>query len=115
MRSYENGDARPTRSLLKVMVTLRLSAAHANAMLEGAGSRESVLFGPDDEREVAFQISELQKIVERRPWPTFATDDGVHVIAPNRAVQALWGFDFAKERRRRTARQMHHARSSPVT
>jgi hypothetical protein len=35
-----------------------------------------------------------------------ATDDTVQVVAANRAVQAVWGFDFAKERRRRTPFQM---------
>jgi transcriptional regulator with XRE-family HTH domain len=109
VRGYENGRRRPTRdNLLRVLAVMRMPAVDANGLLEGAGfAPEASLYGPDERPGFAFRVNELQTVVEKRPWPAMATDDALRVVAANRTVQALWGFDFVKERRRRTAPQMN--------
>ena len=108
VRGYENGRRTPTRdSLLRVLACTHLSAIDANELLERAGfAPEATLFGPDERRGFAFHADELQRVIDKRPWPAMATNDTIEVVAANRAVQAVWGFHFARERRRRAPSEM---------
>ena len=103
VRSYELGRRRPKRDgLLKILALLEFTAADANAVLEQAGfAPEPGLYPPHEFPEYAFRVEELQRFLDKRPWPAIATDDAIRVLAVNRAMQALWRFDFARERRRR--------------
>jgi transcriptional regulator with XRE-family HTH domain len=108
VRGYEDGRRSPTReSLLKVLVVLRLTAADANALLEQAGfAPDPGLYPPHEFPEYAFRVDELQQFLDKRPWPAIATDDAIHIIAANRSIQALWGIDFDREKRRRSVEEM---------
>jgi transcriptional regulator with XRE-family HTH domain len=108
VRGYENGRRSPTRdSLLKLLSALELTAADANALLERAGfAPDAGLYAPDEFPEYAFRVDELQRFIEKRPWPAIATDDAIRVLAVNQTMQALWGFDFAREKRRRSRDEM---------
>ena len=51
-------------------------------------------------------MDELQRVVDEAAMACDGHGRRVQVVAANRAVQAVWGFDFAKESRRRTRREM---------
>jgi transcriptional regulator with XRE-family HTH domain len=108
VRGYENGRRSPTReSLLKVLVELQITAAEANAIVEQAGfAPEPTLYPPDEFPAYYYRVEELQRIVEKRPWPAFATNDAMRVVAANRAVQAVWAINFAREKRRQSSDQL---------
>jgi transcriptional regulator with XRE-family HTH domain len=108
LRGYENGRRNPKRdSLLRVLKVLQLTAADANAALEQAGfAPEASLYPPHESPEYAFRIEELQEFLDKRPWPAFATDDAIRVLAANKTIQAVWGIDFDREKRRRTRDEM---------
>ncbi len=109
IRGYENGRRSPTRdSLLKVLATLRLTAADANAIIERVGfAPEPTLYPAREFPEYYYRVGELQRFVEKRPWPSFATNDAMRVVAANRAVQAVWGFDLAREKRKQSSDQLN--------
>ena len=108
IRGYENGRRTPTReSLLKVLVELGITAADANAIVEQAGfAPERSLYPPHEFPAYYYRVEELQRVVEKRPWPTFVTNDAMRVVSANRAVQALWGINFAREKRRQSSDQL---------
>jgi transcriptional regulator with XRE-family HTH domain len=108
VRGYENGRRSPTReSLLKLLAVLRMTAAAANAVVEGAGfAAEQTLYPPHEFPQYYYHVDELQRVINHRPWPSLATNDAMYVIAANRALQALWGIDYAKEKRRRSGDQL---------
>jgi transcriptional regulator with XRE-family HTH domain len=108
VRGYENGRRSPSReSLLKVLAVLQFTAADANALLEQAGfAPEAGLYSPYEFPEYAFRVDELQRFLDQRPWPAMATDDPMRVLAANRTIQALWGIDLNREKRRRSAEEM---------
>ena len=99
VRAYEIGRRRPKReSMLKILGVLELTAADANALLEQAGfAPEAGLYPPHEFPEYAFRVEELND-PGQRPWPAIATDDAIQVLAVNRAMQALWRFDFKREK-----------------
>lgn len=103
VRSYEIGRRHPKRDgLLKILALLQLTAADANAILEQAGfAPEPGLYPPHEFPQYAFRVEELQRFLDKRPWPAIATDDAIRVLAVNRTMQALWRIDFSRERRRR--------------
>ena len=109
VRSYENGRRRPTRdSLLNVLAMLRVTAADANAIVEQAGfAAEPTLYPAHEFPEYYYRVGELQRVVEKRPWPSFATNDAMRVVAANRAVQAVWGINFAREKRKQSSDQLN--------
>ena len=109
VRAYEIGRRRPKRdSLLKILAVLDLTAADANALLEQAGfAPEAGLYSTHEFPEYEFQVHELQRFVDKRPWPAIATDDAIRVLAANRVMQALWRFDFNREQRRRDPDEMN--------
>ena len=108
VRGYENGRRSPTRdSLLKVLVALKITAAEANAIVEQAGfAPEAALYPAHEFPEYYYRLEELQRIVENRPWPSFATNDAMRVVAANRTVQRLWGINFAREKRKQSSDQL---------
>jgi transcriptional regulator with XRE-family HTH domain len=103
VRAYENGRRSPKRAtLLKVLAALPLTAADANAVLDLVGfATEPALYPPHEFPEHLYRVDELQRVVEARPWPACATNESISVVAANRAIQAVWGMDYAKEKRRR--------------
>lgn len=108
MRSYESGRRSPTRdSLLKVLAVLRITAADANAIVEQVGfAAEPTLYPAHEFPEYYYRVGELQRVVEKRPWPSFATNEAMRVVAANRAVQSLWGINFAREKRKQSSDQL---------
>jgi transcriptional regulator with XRE-family HTH domain len=108
VRGYEGGRRNPSRkSLLKVLATLGLTAADQNALLALAGFASVPALYPSREfPDYFYGVDELQRAVEKRPWPAFATNDAMHVVAANRAAQALWRINYASEKRRRTGDEM---------
>jgi transcriptional regulator with XRE-family HTH domain len=103
VRAYENGRRSPRRaSLLKVLAALPLTAADANAVLDLIGfAPEPTLYPPHEFPEHRYRVEELQRVVDTRPWPAYVTNESISVVAANRAIQAVWGMDYAKEKRRR--------------
>ena len=108
LRAYEHDRRRPTRPhLLAVLTALEMPAAQANDILERAGfAPEPALHPPGEFPEYDFRAGELQRFIDRRPWPVMATDGHMHVLAVNPPMQALWGIDFKREKRRRAPEQM---------
>lgn len=108
IRSYEIGRRSPTRpSLLKVLEPLGLTAADMNVLLSQVGfSAEPTLYLPQEFPEYYYRLGELQRVVDKRPWPAFATNEVMHLVAANRAAQALWHINFAAEKRRRKGNEM---------
>ena len=108
VRAYENRRRSPTReSLLKVLNVLGLTAADMNTLLTRAGfASEPTLYPPHEFPEYFYRVDELQRVVDTRPWPAFATNEAMRVVAANRAVQALWRINYAAERRRRSDEEM---------
>jgi transcriptional regulator with XRE-family HTH domain len=108
VRGYENGRRSPKRaSLLKILAILQLTASDANALLEHAGfASEASLYPAHESPQYAFRLDELQRFLDKRPWPAIATDDAIQVLAVNRTMQALWRIDFEREKRRRTTEAM---------
>ena len=108
VRAYETGRRRPKRdALLKILALLQFTAADANALLEQAGfAPELGLYPAHEFPEYAFRVDELQRFLDKRPWPAIATDDEIRILAANRAMQALWRFDFNRLRRQRGPDEM---------
>lgn len=108
IRSYEMGRRSPTRrSLLEVLRPLGLTAADMNALLAQVGfAAEPTLYPPHEFPEYYYGVDELQRVVDKRPWPAFATNEVMHLVAANRAAQALWRINFAAEKRQRSGDEM---------
>ena len=108
LRAYETGRRRPRRdTLLKIVALLQFTAADANTLLEQAGfAPEPGLYPAHEFPEYAFRVEELQRFLDKRPWPAIATDDAIRILAANRAMQALWRFDFNRLRRQREPDEM---------
>ena len=108
LRAYEHDRRRPTRPhLLAVLGALALPAADANDILQRAGfAPEPALYAPDEFPDYDFRVGEVQRFLDGRPWPAMATDAGMRLLAVNAAMQALWGIDFKREKRRRATDEM---------
>lgn len=108
LRAYEHDRRRPTRSnLLAVLGALALPAADANDILQRAGfAPEPALYAPDEFPDYDFRVEEVQRFLDGRPWPAMATDARMRVLAANISMQALWGMDFKREKRRRTPEEI---------
>jgi transcriptional regulator with XRE-family HTH domain len=109
VRAYENGKRRPKReTLLKILAILQFTAADANALLEAAGfAPEAGLYSAHEFPQYSFRLDELQRFLDKRPWPAIATDDAVQVLSVNRTMQSLWRIDFDREKRGRTAEELN--------
>jgi hypothetical protein len=93
---------------VKVLNALGVTAAEGRRILESAGfSAPDSLFPPVRFPDYFFTIEQLQAEVEAVPWPEFVLNNASEVVAANKAVQALWGIDFATERATRTRAQMN--------
>src|SRR5581483_11397349 len=105
VRGYENGRRRPTRkSLRKVLEALELPAIDAARIIERAGFVvDPEIFAIAPPPAYQFSPDELQAAVSRYPWPVYAVDDVLHMLAVNRAAERLWGYSFAADRRKPTA------------
>lgn len=108
VRAYENGRRSPRRAtLLKVLAALPMTAADANAILDLIGfATESALYPPHEFPEHRYDVDELQRVVDTRPWPAFVTNESICVVAANRAIQAVWGMSYAKDKRRHSGAEL---------
>jgi transcriptional regulator with XRE-family HTH domain len=108
VRGYEEGRRRPSsRSLSRLLDALQVDAATRNEILVGMSGLAPTLFPSQQFPNYFYTVEELQQAVEDAPWPEFVLNDNVEVVAANAAVQALWGVDFAEERRQRSRAQMN--------
>ncbi len=104
VRAYETGRRRPRREHLEqLLFHLNIAFDETNAILEAAGfAPRRSRFTPETHPHYYYTQSELQQVIDAAPWPEFVMNDSTEVIATNAAVDALWGIDFAHERRTRT-------------
>lgn len=107
VRAYETGRRRPRREHLEqLLFHLNVPFDEANAIIEAAGfAPRRTRFTPDTHPHYYYALDELQAVIAEAPWPEFVMNDSTEVIATNAAVDALWGIDFAHERRVRSAVQ----------
>ena len=107
VKAYELGTrSASARTLERLLQALQLERVQANAIREAAGfAPVRTLFG--DVPDFGYSVEELQSAVEQVPWPEFVLNEGLEVVAANRAACALWGVDFREERARRAPTQMN--------
>jgi len=98
LRAYEVGRRKPSRQNLDaVLDALKLDRTEGNRI------RLAVGFAPDSHDygtpSVADQytIAELQVELERLPWPAFAANELMEIVAANRIIQKLWRVDLGRE------------------
>ncbi|MEX2159978.1 MAG: helix-turn-helix transcriptional regulator [Dehalococcoidia bacterium] len=109
LRRWEDGTRHPrAENLRAVLDALDCPSADANAIMAEAGFPPArTLFPSDRFPNYFYTAEELQTAVEDVPWPEFALNDNVEVVAANMVVEALWRVDFAREKSRRTSAQMN--------
>ncbi len=98
IRAYEQGRRRPSdASLTAILDALRLDRTEANNIRLALGlAPDRRDFGTPSIAD-QFTVDELQDELRRLPWPAFAANELMEVVAANLPAQALWGVDLAQE------------------
>ena len=98
IRSYESGRRLPDRDyLVRVLEAAELPRLEANAILQELG------FAPIRELPIPTDPAtwsgsrDAQRLVDQCPWPAFAINNLVEVVAANSAFEALFDVDLARE------------------
>ena len=109
LRKYERGGRTPTRaSIERLLGALQVPHATARAILRELGfAAAETLFTPEADPDYHFTIPRLQVFVEETPWPQFAANNVLEIVAANSAAQALWGIDLQAEFARRSRAQLN--------
>jgi transcriptional regulator with XRE-family HTH domain len=98
LRAYETGRRRPSRQNLDAILdALKLDRTQANRirLVLGFASdfRDYGTPGIADQ----FTLEELAEEIERVPWPAFAANEMMEIMAANRIIQKLWRVDLSRE------------------
>jgi len=109
LRKYESGDRSPTRaSVERLLGALQVPHVTARAVLRELGfAAAETLFSPETDPDYYFTVPQLQAFVEETPWPQFAVNNLLEIVAANAAAQALWGIDLPAEFARRSRAQLN--------
>ena len=114
IRAYEQGRRRPSAAALTVITdALKVDRTTANQL------RLELGYAPDT-RDLGtpsvadqYSVEELQVELERLPWPSFAANEVMEVVAANAAAQRLWGVDLTSEFLELTERNLLRVASTP--
>jgi transcriptional regulator with XRE-family HTH domain len=114
LRAYETGRRKPSRQNLDaVLDALNLDRTQGNRIRLALGlapdTRDYGTPGVADQ----YTIPELEIELERLPWPAFAANEFIEVVAANRAVQKLWDVDLSREFMDLTERNLLRQASTP--
>jgi transcriptional regulator with XRE-family HTH domain len=98
LRAYEAGRRKPSRQNLDAMLdALKLDRTQGNRIRLALGfawdSRDYGIPGIADQ----FTLEELAVEIERLPWPAFAANEMMEIMAANRIIQKLWRVDLGRE------------------
>jgi transcriptional regulator with XRE-family HTH domain len=94
IKAYELGRRHPTEgSLTAVLDALKVDRTEGNRI------RASLGYAPDQRVSPEFTEDEIQRGVDGLPWPCFAANETIEVLAANAAAQLLWDVDLSKEYR----------------
>lgn len=99
IKSYESGKRHPSRPYLVALLdALKIDRVERNAILDAAGfASDWRTVGPLAADDFMFSIAEAAAELERTPWPAFAMNEMMEVVAANRLAQTLWGVDLRTE------------------
>lgn len=96
VKAYESGARHPSPLALKAIIdSLGLTREEANPILAGAGYAvdwQSLL----NARYVS-EPERLQSEIQKYPWPSFITNQGIYLVAANRAFEVVWDVDLSRE------------------
>lgn len=114
IRAYEQGRRKPSpRALTAVLDALNLDRTEANNIRLGLG------LAPDH-RDYGtptiadqFTVSELDDELQKLPWPAFAANELMEIVAANQPAQTLWGVDLSREFLEPTERNLLRIASTP--
>jgi transcriptional regulator with XRE-family HTH domain len=103
IRKYENGTrVAPRENLDRIFEVLQSSEGTMHrALLDRGFFHPNTRFPIDREPGYYYALEELPAFIDQVRWPVFCVNELGEIVAANRAVQALWGIDFAAEVRRR--------------
>lgn len=98
IRAYEVGRRRPTREhLIRLVNAIDMNRHDANEMLEAAGHAPIKELTIPADLDAWHAVAEVQAVADRCPWPVFAVNEFIDVVAANAAFQALAGVDLTQE------------------
>ena len=107
VRAYEQGRRSPTNgSLTAILDALKLDRTEANNIRLALG------FGTPSIAD-QFTVPELEVELERLPWPAFAANELMEVVAANQPAQTLWGVDLSQELLEPAERNLLRIASTP--
>ena len=114
IRAYEQGRRRPSAaSLVAILDALKLDRTEANNIRLALGlAPDRRDYGTPSIAD-QFTIEELDIELQRLPWPAFAANELMEVVAANRAAQTLWGVDLSQELLEPTERNLLRIASNP--
>ena len=114
IRAYEQGRRRPSEaSLTAVLDALKLDRTEANNIRLALGlAPDRRDFGTPSIAD-QFTVEELAVELERLPWPAFAANELMEVVAANSLAEKLWGVDLSSEFLDKTDRNLLRIASNP--
>ena len=114
VRAYEQGRRSPTNaSLTAILDALKLDRTEANNIRLALGyAPDRRDFGTPSIAD-QFTVQELEQELERLPWPAFAANELMEIVAANQPAQALWGVDLSSEYLETTERNLLRVASTP--
>lgn len=109
LRKYERGGRTPTRpSIERLLRALQVPQTTARAVLHELGfATPETLRTPESDPDYHFTVPQLRVFVEESPWPQFAVNNVLEIVAANAAAQVLWGIDLPAEFARRSRAQLN--------
>ena len=109
LRKYESGGRSPTRaSIERLLTALQVSQTAVREILGELGfAAAPTLRSPESDPDYHFTVPQLRDFVEETPWPQFAVNNLLEIVAANAAAQTLWGIDLPAEFERRSRAQLN--------
>ena len=114
VRAYEQGRRSPSNaSLTAILDALKLDRTEANNIRLALGyAPDRRDFGTPSIAD-QFTVEELQEELVRLPWPAFAANELMEIVAANQPAQTLWGVDLSSEYVEATERNLLRIASTP--
>lgn len=114
VRAYEAGRRKPSREALETILSaLKLDRTEGNRVRLALGfAFDSRDYGTPSVAD-QFTIPELEVELERLPWPAFAANELMEVVATNRAAERLFGVDLSREFLETPSRSLLRQASNP--
>lgn len=109
LRKYESGGRSPTRaSIERLLTALQVSQTTVREVLGELGfAAAATLRTAVSDPDYHFTVPQLRAFVEETPWPQFAVNNLMEIVAANAAAQTLWGIDLPAEFERRSRAELN--------